>query len=128
MTMYPMLIAIKKNNINSVIHIRENWSNSEKSIQFYYLKKIINSYADQIIAINKTSFNLIKGNAKIDIVYDWIDFSSRDKKISFKNIFGDNFSKYKVFLFLGGTNWMKGAKEVIKVFSEKIQDKNSDHF
>ena len=58
------------------------------------------------------------------IVYDWIDLSKRYEYRSFDEIFGEDTSRLKVYLFTGGLQDIKGAEEVVDVFRTRITDKN----
>jgi glycosyltransferase involved in cell wall biosynthesis len=120
MMMYPYAIPAFKLNKKVIIHMREHWPQNEHKIQFRFARYIINQFSSKIIAINKTSANLLNFPNKTEIVYDWIDFEDRDGEIDLKESYGVDVKKDKVFLFLGGTQLIKGAYEVVSVFSKDI--------
>lgn len=125
MMMYPYLFSVYILGKKSVIHIREHWPVNEHRFQFKLAQKVICRLSDRIIAINNTSANLIGLTDKTQVIYDWIDFENRDQKVDFVELFGKNVDKLKIFLFLGGTIWLKGALEVVDVFSSKILSKDA---
>lgn len=125
MMMYPYLLPVNKLGKKAVIHIREHWPENEHRFQLRCAQKVIQRFADRIIAINKTSAVLIGLTDKTQVIYDWIDFENRDKKADFIKLFGKDVDKLKIFLFLGGTIWLKGALEVVEVFSSKIASKDA---
>jgi glycosyltransferase involved in cell wall biosynthesis len=125
MMMYPYLLPVNKLGKKSVIHIREHWPENEHRFQLRCAQKTIQRYANKIIAINKTSAKIIGLTDKTQVIYDWIDFENRDKKVDFTKLFGRDVDKFKIFLFLGGTIWLKGALEVVEVFSSKIASKDA---
>lgn len=123
MFLFPYLRVIKQLDIKTIIHIREHWPENQHQYQFKLLKKQINKYADQIIAINQYSASMISApRDKISVVYDWIDMESRREDISLNKIIQEDTSELKVFLFTGGCQWIKGAYEVLRAFTEQIRD------
>lgn len=120
MVLAPYLKACKELGLKTIIHIREHWPKTEHKNQLKNLQKYIKKYADEIIAINSYSASLIPGR-KITIVYDWIDFSNRYEYKPFDDIFGEDTSKLKVFIYTGGAQLIKGFYEVIKAFTTHIQ-------
>ncbi len=125
MMMYPYAIPAYKLKRKVIVHIREHWPIDEHVLQLKFAKRIIEKYADLIIAINKTSADIIGLPYKTKIIYDWIDFKDRDKAIDFKTIFGKEYEKLKVFLFLGGMQKTKGSLQVVKVFNDNIKSKDA---
>lgn len=125
MMMYPYLLSANKLGKKVVIHIREHWPKDEHRFQLKLAQRVIRKYAVKIIAINETSANLIGLSDKTEIIYDWIDFENRDEKMNFVELFGSCVDELDIFLFLGGTIWLKGALEVVDVFSSKILSKNA---
>jgi len=125
MMMYPYAIPAYKLKRKVIIHIREHWPVKENVYQLKFARKIIDKYSNVIIAINKTSADIINLPYKTKIIYDWIDFKGRDKLIDFKTIFGKEYVKLKVFLFLGGIQKTKGSLQVVKVFNDNIKSKDA---
>jgi len=78
----------------------------------------INKYSSKIIAINKTSADIINLPAKTEVIYDWIDFKDRDGIVDLNKEYGVDVKKNKVFLFVGGFQKIKGAYEVLSVFTQ----------
>jgi glycosyltransferase involved in cell wall biosynthesis len=124
MMMYPYAIPAFKLGRKVIVHMRENWPQNEHKIQFEIARYVINHFSSKIIAINKTSANQLNIPNKTEIVYDWIDFEDRDGEIDLKESNGVDIKKDKVFLFLGGTQLIKGAYEVVSVFSKDINKNN----
>lgn len=120
--LFPYLKVTQKLGIKSVIHIREHWSCNQHQKQFRYIQQEILCRADRIIAINEYSARMISPYlTKTTIVYDWIDFSERYEYRPFNEIFGEDVSQKKVYLYTGGISRIKGAYEIIKTFSEKVK-------
>jgi glycosyltransferase involved in cell wall biosynthesis len=124
MMMYPYLILAHKLGKKSIIHVRENWPINEHKFQFKLAQSVMKKYADRIIAINEFAAKMIGVPNKTIIIYDWIDFQSRNKQTDFVNLFGEDAKSLKVFLFLGGTIWLKGALDVVDVFSSQVLTEN----
>lgn len=123
--LFPYLKVTKKNNIASVIHIREHWPITQHRLQLNYIRKQILNNADSIIAINEYSRNMISPDSKkITIVYDWIDMDHRYDNLHIESILNEDMAKLKVFLYAGGDNWIKGPFEVIKAFHEELKNPN----
>ena len=125
MMMYPYSIPAYNLQRKVIIHVREHWPVKENIFQLNFARKIIKKYSNVVIAINKTSANIINLPHKTEIIYDWIDLNKRDKFIDFKTIFGKEYKKLKVFLFLGGIQRTKGALQVVKVFYENLKYKDA---
>ena len=125
MMMYPYSIPAKKEKRKVIVHIREHWPVNEHRFQLKFARRIINKYSDLIIAINHTSSKIINLPKKTHIIFDWIDFNNRDNFIDFKLIFGLEYKKLKIFLFLGGVQKIKGSLEVVETFNKSITDKNA---
>lgn len=124
MMMYPYLIPSYNLNKKVIVHMREHWPKNEHCIQFWIARQIIKYFSTKIIAINNTSANLLNLPNKTEIVYDWIDFENRNQEIDLYKEYGIDVKKEKIFLFLGGTQLIKGAYEVVSVFSNEIKNKN----
>ena len=125
MMMYPYSIPAYNLQRKVIIHVREHWPVKENIFQLNFARKIIEKYSNVVIAINKTSANIINLPHKTEIIYDWIDLNKRDKFLDFKTIFGKEYKKLKVFLFLGGIQRTKGALQVVKVFYENLKYKDA---
>lgn len=123
MMLAPYLEVAKKKGCRTAIHLREHWPLNEHVRQLSRLQNIISNYADQIVAINGYSASMVP-NREATIVYDWIDLSNRYEYRPFDDIFGEDASQLKVYLFTGGLQDIKGAAEVVDVFSTRISDKN----
>lgn len=125
MMMYPYAIPARNLGKKVIIHIREHWPENENKFQLKIAKKIIEQYSDKIIAINKTSATIIGLPHKTEVIYDWIDFGERDEPLDFEYLIGSDFKLTKPFLFLGGMQIIKGALEVVTIFTEQIHEKNA---
>ena len=117
MMLYPYLIVKKKQGCKSIVHIREHWPANEHKLQRALAERVMNKYADCIIAINHFSACMFKSlTASTKVVYDWIDLDGRNQRFDMQTVFGEDVSDKKVFLFTGGYNPIKGTKEVIESF------------
>ncbi len=123
MMLAPYLEVAKKKGCKTVIHLREHWPLNENVRQLAKIQNSVSRYADRIIAINRYSASLIPDRTAT-IVYDWIDLSNRYEYLPLDDIFGEDVSNLKVYLFTGGLQDIKGAREVIEVFSKNITDNN----
>ena len=119
MMLAPYLEIAKKKGYKTIIHLREHWPLNQHIKQLSKIQNTISRYADQIIAINGYSSSMIP-NRDVAIVYDWIDLSNRYEYRPFDEIFGEDSSKLKVYLFTGGLQDIKGAAEVVEFFSNQI--------
>lgn len=121
MMLSPYLEVAKREGYKTVIHLREHWPLNEHVKQLTRIQNIIASYADKIIAINDYSASMVP-TKKATIVYDWIDLSNRYEYRPFDEIFGEDASNLKVYIFTGGLQDIKGAAEVVDVFRTRIKD------
>lgn len=125
MMLYPYLKPVKKAGYRTIIHIREHWPINEHKKQLKRVHLFIQKYADHVVVINTFAANQVPNiKNKTTIVYDWVDFTDRDKMISMSDIFKEDVSDKKVLLFTGGSAPNKGAKEVAELFSKYLIDKN----
>ena len=126
MMLYPYLKVAKQLGKKTVIHIRECWPKNEHKKQLKWAQDAIVKYADQIVAINQRSAAIVPlAKDKTTIVYDWIDFTERYKYMPFDDIFCEDCSNLKVYLFTGGMQRIKGAYEVVKTFTTQVKDSRS---
>ncbi len=120
MMLYPYLKEIKY--CASIIHIREHWPLNEHKGQLVKAQRWVKQYATRVVAINHYSASIFPDcSDKMDIVYDWVDMPSRYKEMPFNDIFGEDVSKKKVYLFTGGASWIKGAKMVVDLFVNHME-------
>lgn len=126
MMLYPYLKTCKKNGIKTIIHVREHWPLDRHVVQLGWAQKYVRKYADHLIAINQYSASMFaKSGVDTTIIYDWINLESRYKEVSFNDIFKEDTSRLKVYLFTGGVSSIKGTLSVLKLFHETIKDSNS---
>lgn len=125
MMMYPYLIAVKSIHRKAIIHLREHWPKNEHVYQYKLAKRIIEKYADGIVAINATSAAMVNAPQKTTVIYDWIDFSERNEEFSFEALFGKDYLSLKIFTFTGGIDSIKGTREVVRTFSSKVLNSDS---
>lgn len=123
MMLAPYLEVAKRKGYKTLIHLREHWPHNEHVKQLTRMQNIIASYADQIIAINSYSASMVP-TKKATVVYDWIDLSNRYEPRPFDDIFKEDTSKMKVYIFTGGLQDIKGAAEVVNVFKNRINGKD----
>jgi len=125
MMLYPYLKVGKMHGCKTFIHIREHWPEGEHRWQRNMAFKHIAKYADRIIGINHYSASMVEPyGRKATIVYDWIDLSSRYEKYPLNEVFNEDMTNKKVFLYLGGMQEIKGAWEVLTAFTEYLKDDN----
>ena len=110
------LKVAKKFGAKTICHVREHWPSNEHILQLGFIRKFVNIYSDRIIAINGYSSSIFP-KKKATIVYDWINMEKRFEYMPLEQIFNENMTGKRVFLFTGGTQIIKGALEVIKAFS-----------
>lgn len=124
MMIYPYLKPAKECGCKTVIHCREHWPLDEHTIQLQWARDAVYQFADELVAINQYSGSIFP-KKKATIVYDWIDMASRYEYQPMKDIFGEDVSNLKVFLFTGGFQRIKGAYQVLKAFHEYVKDQNA---
>lgn len=126
MMMYPYLRIAKQKGCKTAIHIREHWPEKEHAWQRSIAVGHINKYADQILAINTYSLSMFRESPHPkNIIYDWIDLSQRDKHYPMEEVFQENLTDKKIFLFMGGLQPIKGPEEVLKAFINEVKDPNA---
>lgn len=103
----------------TVVHVREHWPLDEHIRQLQWARKCVYQYADKMIAINHYSASMFP-EKESTIVYDWIDMDSRYKPMPMNEIFGEDMTNKKVFLFTGGVTKIKGGLHVAKAFVSKL--------
>ena len=119
----PYLEVAKKKGCKTAIHLREHWPLNEHVKQLAKIQRTISTYADQIVAINGYSASMVP-TREATIVCDWIDLSKRYEYRPFDEIFGEDTSKLKVYLFTGGLQDIKGAAEVVDVFRKRVLEED----
>jgi glycosyltransferase involved in cell wall biosynthesis len=108
---------------NTIIHVREHWPSNEHRIQLALVRKCVYDYADNVVAINNYSASIFhKAASKTIKVYDWIDFKDRYQYMPYDEIFGEDCSNLKVFLYTGGIQRIKGADIVLDTFVNYMKD------
>ena len=126
MMLYPYLRQTKELGKKAIIHSREHWPKGEHKWQRNQAIQHIKTYADHIVAINSYSASMMEERSKeVAVVYDWIDMKSRFDICPLSDIFNEDMSDKKVFLYTGGVQRIKGAVEVLSAFSKSIKDKQS---
>lgn len=124
MMLAPYLEVAKKKGYKTLIHLREHWPLKEHVKQLSRIQSCVSNYADCIIAINGYSASMIP-DRDTTIVHDWIDLSNRYEYRPFDEIFGEDCSGLKVYLFTGGLQDIKGAAEVVEIFTKHLTEKNA---
>lgn len=113
----------KECGCKTVVHVREHWPLNEHKRQLEWARRCVYQYADKMIAINRYSASMFP-EKEATIVYDWIDMEGRYKPMPMSEIFGEDMTGKKVFLYMGGMQRIKGAFEVVKAFSDTVKDSN----
>lgn len=125
MMLYPYLKPAKECGCKTIIHIREHWPEGEHSWQRKTALEHITKYADEIIAINRYSASMVVPyGRKATVVYDWIDMSSRYQEMPLNEIFNEDMSNKKTFLYMGGLQEIKGAYEVLLAFTKHLTNQD----
>lgn len=125
MMLYPYLRIAKSKGYKTIIHIREHWPENQHRYQRYFALHNIAKFADEIIAINTYSKSILEPFGRNPtIVYDWIDLSSRFEEHYLSDIFHEDMSDKRTFLYMGGMQEIKGAYEVLLAFTKYLSDKN----
>ena len=123
MMLHPYLKIAKSCGIKTIIHVREHWPEKEHTMQRNYAISNIRKYADKIIAINTYSSSMVSDETHHPtIVYDWIDMQGRYQRTPYSSIFNENCSNRKVFLSTGGYDPNKGTLEIIRAFTETVDE------
>jgi len=120
------LALVKYFNIEPYIHFREHWPKRENQVQFKIGRFFAKTFAKKIIAINKTSADIINLPSKTEIVYDWTENHELDYQVleTIKKQYGIDDS-LKIVLFLGGFQFIKGFKEVVYAFQKYVSSINA---
>lgn len=124
MMLYRYLKPAREVGVKTVIHVREHWPLDEHTNQLEWARKYVYAYADKMIAINQYSASMFP-KKESTIVYDWIDMDSRYEKRPLSEIFGEDMTDKKVYLYSGGVQRIKGATEVLSTFVHHVKDKNA---
>lgn len=122
MMIYPYLKVAKECECRTILHCREHWPLDQHIVQLQWARNAVNKYCDALVAINKYSASIFSDNKDAVIVYDWIDMDSRYENKPLSDIFGEDMSGKKVYLFTGGVQRIKGTEEVIKAFVNNVKD------
>ena len=121
--LYRYLPTAKMAGAKTIIHLREHWPLQEHKLQLKAAQKTIEKYADQVVAINQYSAGMAKYSAyKTTVVYDWIDMSDRYDYLPFRTYLDEDSTNLRVFLYTGGSDYMKGAYEIASSFTKVIKD------
>ncbi|MFB0516540.1 MAG: glycosyltransferase family 4 protein [Candidatus Neomarinimicrobiota bacterium] len=118
MLLYPYLLAVRLAGKAGVLHAREHWPEGRHRLQFSLLRYFARRYASAIVAINRTTGNILRLGDKTTIVHDWVDFEGRDEEVDLNAQFGLDPLRHKIFLYLGGIQPIKGALEIVETFLE----------
>ena len=119
MMIYHYLSVAKKQGMKTVLHVREHWPLDEHKTQLRWAQNAVYKHADKLVAINNYGASMFP-QKDATIVYDWIDMDERYKPMPMNDIFGEDMTDKKVFLYTGGIQNIKGAYEVVKTFCKKI--------
>lgn len=114
----------KEAGVKTVIHVREHWPLNEHTKQLEWARHFVYEYADKMIAINQYSASIFPMKEST-IVYDWIDMDSRYENRPLSEIFGEDMTDKKVYLYTGGVQRIKGATEVLSTFVHHVKNKNA---
>ena len=126
MMLHPYLKIAKGKGVKTIIHVREHWPENEHTIQRNYAISNIRKFADHIVAINKFSAAMVADDTHHPtIVYDWIDMEKRFQTMPYSEILGEDCTDKKVYLCTGGFDPFKGTLEIVRAYSETIEDPES---
>lgn len=124
MMIYNYLRTAKECGCKTMLHCREHWPLDEHIKQLQWARDTVNKYCDILIAINKYSASIFPDKESV-IVYDWIDMDSRYQESPLSEIFREDMTDKKVYLYTGGVQRIKGAEEVLISFVKHIKDPNA---
>lgn len=124
MMIYKYLQPAKECGCKTILHCREHWPLNEHTKQLQWARKAVQEFCDKLIAINQYSASIFS-DKEATIIYDWIDMESRNEFRPMNEIFEENVTNLKIYLFTGGFQRIKGAYQVLKVFHNDIKDPNS---
>ena len=117
--LFPYLRTARRAGCKTVLHVREHWPPDAHVLQLAGIRRAVYRYADQLVAINRFSASLFPRKEAVT-VYDWIDLEAR-KGPGIEELTGDACRGCTVYLYLGGMVPIKGAREVLRTFSEVIR-------
>lgn len=123
MMISPYLVAAKRAGCKTVLHVREHWPLDEHRRQLDRLRKIVGNHCDRLVAINNYSASIFP-DMESTVIHDWIDMDSRNSPVSTRDLFGEDMSGKKMFLFMGGVQRIKGAYQVLKTFCTRLTDES----
>lgn len=109
-------IGAKAAKVPVVWHIRENLGDGYFGLRKKIIKSIINKLSDAIIAITETDAEKFSPSAKINVIYDSVNFDKFDRNLdsrAFKKEFNIKENEKTVGMF-GGISRIKGTLEFIK--------------
>jgi glycosyltransferase involved in cell wall biosynthesis len=115
-TLSACAIASKRAGLKVVWHIREPLSRGYFGIRRHFIRRIIWKYSDKIIPICYYDAEQLTPTSKIQVVYNFVDFSKFNRTVSGKS-FRDKFGiggDLKLVGMLGGVNRIKGTKEFVQ--------------
>lgn len=125
MTLYPYLRTAKAVGCKTVLHVREHWPLDEHQYQMNKIRDYASKFSDVMVAINGYSAKMFPDcSNKTIIVHDWIDFKDRYEERPYDEIFGEDASKLKVFVFTGGIDPIKGGIEIVNTFTKSLKNPN----
>lgn len=142
--LFTTAIAIKKNNIPIVWHIREMFPGTRMNIRNILVGKFIRNTADKVIAIGISEAKNLGGGDKVEVINNSIDFSKFNNQLYNRE---EERRKYgiernqKLIVFLGGVQPRKGGLELIEAMlhtsdftkliiagSDKVESGNISYF
>lgn len=126
-TLTVAAMAAKSLSLPVVWHIREPLCLGYFGFRRWLLRKCISQFADHVIAISKHDAEQLGTGieqAKVSVIYNFIDFSTFDSQIpggKIKKELGVTHSTYLI-LFLGGSAVVKGAYILLNASSRILEN------
>ncbi len=114
--LFPYALASKALGIRTIVHFREHWPPDEHRLQFSAARRIVDSCAEHVLAINENAAKQLSMLDKTTVVYDWIDLNRDRSDGGVSRIYQERLRGKFNFLFIGGMQSSKGIVEVVQAF------------
>ena len=129
-TLSAFAIAAKILGKKVIWHIREPIAKGYFGVRRAILRWMINRYSDQVIAICEDNARRLKPSSKVNVIYNYVDFTFFDRNIDGK-VYRDKLGipdADKVALMLGGTSKPKGTVVFLKAAKEILKERGDYYF
>ncbi len=126
--LWPAAIAAKRNNLRVVTHVREVWYNGILGIRKRFFINLTEKYSDFIIVLSNYSKSQFIKQAKVNVVYNAVDFTRFDavslSKIEVRQKLGLLPNELYIIM-MGGALPHKGVHVLLKAASKLIREQSA---